>query len=140
MPSPGKKRATGCPVAFALDTFGDRWSLLIIRDLILKGAETYGEFLGAAEGIATNVLADRLRDLEAEGILRKSRDPENRRRNIYTLTEKGCELAPVIMEMIRWSARYDPDTTASQKILERIETDREGFTADIRARFLGPGA
>ena len=131
----GKKRNTGCPVAFALDTFGDRWSLLVIRDMILKGHKAYGEFLAASEGIATNVLADRLRELEAEGIIGRSRDPKNHRKINYTLTAKGCDLVPVILEMIRWSAKYDPNTTARKEILKRIEQDRDGFVDEIRARF-----
>jgi DNA-binding HxlR family transcriptional regulator len=132
-----KKRDTGCPVAFALDTFGDRWSLLIIRDIVLRGSKTYGDFLAAEEGIATNVLADRLRELEDEGIIRKSRDPENHRKFNYALTEKGCDLVPVILEMILWSAKYDPNTKARKEVLRRIEKDRAGFVAQIRARFLG---
>ena len=137
MVHPTKKRDTGCPVAFGLDTFGDRWSLLIIRDLIFKGSETYGEFLEADERIATNILADRLKYLEIEGIIRKSRDPDNRRRFIYSLTEKGCDLIPVILEIVRWSGKYDPNTFALKKNLDRIETDRDGFVAEIRARTIG---
>tara|TARA_R110000782_G_scaffold154867_1_gene247160 strand:+ start:936 stop:1346 length:411 start_codon:yes stop_codon:yes gene_type:complete len=134
MASSDKKRDTGCPVAFALDTFGDRWSLIVIRDMVLRGFRTYGEFLGGREGIATNVLADRLRTLEAEGIIARARDPENHRKINYTLTDKGCDLVPVVLEMIRWSAKYDPGTQASKSVLSRIETDRDGFVEEIRAR------
>ena len=134
MPSPGKKRDTGCPFAFALDTFGDRWSLLVIRDLMFRGKKTYGEFLDAKEGIATNILADRLKYLEAEGIIRKSRDPHSRRRNIYELTEKGCDLVPVMLEILRWSGKYDPQTAVPKKALKRVAVDRDGFVAEIRAR------
>jgi DNA-binding HxlR family transcriptional regulator len=129
-----KDRRTGCPVAFALDTFGDRWSLLIVRDILLKGSETYGEFMQSGEGIATNVLADRLKELEAAGIIGKSPGPDNNRRYLYTLTEKGCDLAPVIVEMIRWSAKYDPKTTARKEVLKWIEDDSDGFIAGLRSR------
>lgn len=132
-----KKRGTGCPVAFALDTFGDRWTLLVIRDMVLRGSKTYGEFLSASEKIATNILSDRLRLLEAEGIIIGKRDPENHRKINYALTEKGCDLVPVILEMIRWSAIYDPDTTANKKVLERIRKDRDGYVTQIRERILG---
>ena len=132
MPGAGKKRNTGCPIAFALDTFGDRWTLIVIRDLLLKGSETFGEFLESPEGIATNVLSDRLQQLEAEGILSKNRDPENRRRYLYRLTAKGADLIPVLLEMIRWSAKYDPNTTARKEVLKRIATDRDGFAAELR--------
>jgi len=136
MPSPAKKRDTGCPFAFALDTFGDRWTLLVVRDLMFRGKTTYGEFLDSAEGVATNVLADRLKYLEEEGIIDKSRDPENRRRNIYTLTEKGVELTPIMLEVVRWSAKHDPHTAVPKPFLKRIKTDRDALLAEIRAKFI----
>ena len=134
MPGPGKKRSSGCPVAFALDTFGDRWSLLIMRDLMVARLETYSELLAADERIATNVLADRLAALEAAGLIDKSRDPDNHRRFIYRVTDKGCNLLPIIMEMVRWSGKYDPKTIAPRHILERLENDRDGLIADLKAR------
>ena len=121
-------------MAYALDTFGDRWSLVIIRDLIFRGGETYGDFLGQAEKIATNVLADRLRTLEAEGVIRKFRDPDNRRRNIYRLTEKGLAIAPIILEMMLWSAKYDSNTNVPDNLLKNIKEDREDFLKNLRAR------
>lgn len=136
MPGPNKFRDTGCPVAYALDTFGDRWTLIIIRDMLLKGYQTYGEFESGDEQIASNVLADRLRDLEAVGIVSKSRDPENRRRVLYRLTEKGADLTPVILEMIRWSGKYDPNTFAKETVLDRVRQDRESFAEELRARAL----
>jgi len=136
MPSPHKRRDTGCPIAFALDTFGDRWSLVVIRDMLLRGYRTFSEFLECDEAIATNVLADRLRDLEEAGIVNKARDPENRRRILYRLTEKGADLAPVMLEMIRWSGKYDRKTKAKKAILKRIKDDRDGFAQQLRARAL----
>jgi len=133
MNNTGKKHCTKCAIAYALDIFGDRWSLLVIRDLLLRGHKTYGEFLEAGEGIATNVLADRLKTLEAAGIIVKSRDPGNRRKNIYALTEKGMDLAPVILEIVRWSGHYDQQTNASVEMLARIDSDREGLLADLRS-------
>ncbi len=134
MATPDKKRDTGCPIAFALDTFGDRWSLMIIRDIALRGSRTYGEFRDTPEKIATNVLADRLRELEADGIIQKTRDPENQRKNIYALTEKGCDLIPVVLEMVRWSAKYDRNTKVGDKFLNKIKRDRDGFEMEIRSR------
>lgn len=131
MPSLGKKRNTGCPVAFALDTFGDRWTLVIVRDMIMRGKETYGEFLESDEGIATNILADRLKHLEEDGLIQKTRDTENRRRYIYRLTDKGLNLAPVIRDMIVWSAKYDPDSKVPQAMLEKIADDPDGFVDEI---------
>lgn len=134
MPKPEKMRDTGCPVSFALDTFGDRWSLLVVRDIVLKGHKTFGQFLASNKGFATNVLADRLKQLEAAGILRKSRDPENRRKVNYALTEKGRDLLPVILEMIRWSAKYDPNTLARKHIVEGTQRDRDKLVADLLAK------
>lgn len=128
-----KNRMTGCPVAYGLDTFGDRWSLLIIRDMMLHGKKTYGDFLNADEHISTNILADRLKHLEAEGIIEKFQDPDNRRSFIYTLTEKGFDLAPVIFETIRWSGRHIKLNKERKALLYRIDTDRKGFLNDIRS-------
>jgi len=133
MTSTGKKHISRCAIAFALDAFGDRWSLLVIRDLLLRGNKTYGEFLDSGEGIATNVLADRLKNLETAGIIKKSKDSNNRRKNIYELTEKGLDLTPVILEIIRWSAHYDPQTSAARETLQRIENDRDGLIEDLRS-------
>lgn len=130
---PGKTHGTGCPIAFALDAFGDWWSLLIVRDLMMLGRKTYGEFLDGGEKIATNVLADRLKHLKEAGIISKTQDPENRRKNIYSLTEKGIDLAPLIIEMVIWSARYDPDNTTSEDIIKRMKEDRDGIIAEIRS-------
>ncbi|MEP2531196.1 helix-turn-helix domain-containing protein [Shimia sp.] len=128
-----KKRETGCPIAFGLDTFGDRWSLLVIREIMLRGKRTYSEFLEADEGIATNILIARLKHLEAEGILLKSRDPENRRAFIYALTQKGRDLAPILIEIIIWSGLHDDRPYALRNVLEKINADREGFEAALKA-------
>jgi DNA-binding HxlR family transcriptional regulator len=96
-----------CAVNYGVEVFGDRWSLLIIRDIIFAGKKTYGEFLKSEEGIATNVLASRLAFLEAQGILSKSPSPEDGRKDFYTLTEKGLDLIPVALSIVTWSAKYD---------------------------------
>lgn len=127
-----KFRTSGCPITFGLDTFGDRWSLLVIRDMMLNGKKTYGEFLEAGEGISTNILADRLKHLEAEGIIEKSRDPENRRSFLYTLSEKGRDLAPIVLEIVNWSGKHDRRPVALRGVLEQIRKDRKGLEAKIR--------
>jgi DNA-binding HxlR family transcriptional regulator len=128
------KRDTGCPVTFGLDVFGDKWSLLIIRDLMLHRRKTFKEFSAAGEGIASNILADRLKQLEAEKILRKSPDPGNGRSYIYTLTEKGRDLAPIIIEMICWSGKYDQRPHARKGTLKKVRANRAGFEAEIRSK------
>ena len=132
MSTENKKRETGCPVAFGLDTFGDRWSLLIIREIMLRGKRTYSEFLEADEGIASNILVARLKHLEAEGILNKSRDPDNRRAFIYALTKKGRDLAPILLEIIIWGGLHDERPVALRGVLEKIQDDREGFETSLR--------
>lgn len=127
-----KKRQTGCPVAFGLDTFGDRWSLLIIREIMLRGKKTYSEFMEAEEAIASNILIDRLKHLEAEGVLEKSRDPDNRRSFIYALTKKGRDLAPIILEIIIWSGMHDQRSFAMRGTVDKINKDRKGFEASLR--------
>lgn len=133
MKTESKKRSSGCPIAFGLDTFGDRWSLLIIREIMLRGKRTYSEFLTAEEGIATNILIDRLKQLEADGILEKSRDPENRRSFLYNLTQKGRDLAPILLEIVIWSGKYDNRPGAMREVLAKIQHDREGFEKELRS-------
>ncbi|NQV82595.1 MAG: helix-turn-helix transcriptional regulator [Rhodospirillales bacterium] len=133
MRNENKMRQSGCPAAFGLDTFGDRWSLLIIREIMFKGKTTYSEFLGIDEGIASNVLADRLKHLGSEGIIAKHRDPENRRSYIYSLTEKGRDLVSILIEIVLWSGRHDHRPVAMRSTVNKIKEDRIGFEAIIRA-------
>lgn len=101
---------------------------------MLQGKKTYSEFLEADEGIASNILIARLKHLEAEGIVEKSRDPENRRAFIYDLTKKGRDLAPILLEIIIWSGMHDKRPYALKTVLNKIEQDREGFEASLRAQ------
>ena len=96
-----------CAVNYGLEIFGDRWSLLIIRDIVFVGKKTYGEFKSSEEGIATNVLASRLSFLEARGILSRAPSPDDGRKEFYTLTEKGLDLIPIVLNIVLWSAKYD---------------------------------
>ncbi len=136
MPKQTKKRDTGCPIAFALDTFGDRWSLLVIRDMAFKGFQSYNQFLNSEEKIATNVLADRLAELEELGIISKLTDPADGRRHLYVLTSKGIALLPVLIEMMQWSAQYDVNTIVKPEILSRIVHDREAFITQLREKII----
>jgi len=122
-------------VTFALDRLGDKWSLLVVRDLMFRGRNTYGDFLDSGEGIATNILADRLKCLEVEGIIEKTRDPDNRRRFLYKLTDKGYDLTPVLLEMMRWSVKHDSDTGTPAAFKRRLENDMEGLIRDVRKGF-----
>ena len=104
-----KKRAkfrSDCPISTALDIFGDKWSLLIIRDMAFVGKSTYGNFLESGEHIATNILADRLAMLEWVGIIPRDKHPESKVKILYKLTPKGIDLLPVLAEIIIWSDKY----------------------------------
>jgi DNA-binding HxlR family transcriptional regulator len=121
-----------CPISYALDMFGDSWSLLVMRDLILNGKRRYQELLESEEGIATNILADRLSRLTRRGFIARRRDPGNKRQFLYTPTPKGLDLIPLMLDMIQWSARHDLATTASRDFLRRLKADRDGLVAGIR--------
>lgn len=127
-----RRRRSDCPINFALETLGDPWSLLIIRDIIYFGKRTYGEFLASEEGMATNILANRLAALEHQGILIKRTSPSDRRKEEYVLTEKGLDLIPVLAEMANWSAEYDPRTAAPPDWIALMKAERERMLQLIR--------
>lgn len=138
MPGLKGKHRSGCPVGAALDVLGDRWSLLIIRDLMVRGFRTFKEFQGSGEGIATNILADRLQRLESAGIVSSEKDPEDARRVFYRLTEKGIDLAPVLLELLMWGARYQAPKSAGpvmKQMMAMMAKDRVGFLAEVRRRW-----
>lgn len=118
------EKRSGCPISHTLDVFGDQWTLLVIRDLMFKGKRHYREMLRSEEGIASNILASRLRQLVAGGVISKTRDEEDRKRFIYKLTEKGRDLAPVLLEMIVWSGKHDPTTVVSEEYMARAVSRR----------------
>src|SRR5688500_1096437 len=99
------KLRSNCPVNFGLETFGDKWSLLIVRDIVFWGKKTYGDFLNSDEGIASNILASRLAQLEENGIVRREKNPSDKRKDLFSLTEKGMELIPLLVEIVAWSGK-----------------------------------
>lgn len=126
------QRRSDCPINFALETFGDTWSLLIIRDIVYFGKKTYGEFLASEEGIATNILADRLAYLEQKGILVKRAADSDKRKEMFVLTEKGLDLIPILVEMAGWSAEHDPQTAAPAEWIALMNADKEKMIQLIR--------
>ena len=131
---PKSKRRSRCPVSISLEMFGDRWSLLIIRDLMVRGFRTFKEFQESGEGISTNILADRLRKLEARGIITAEVEETDRRRVNYRLTEKGIDLAPVLLELLVWASRHE-ETGASAALIGKMAKHREAFLAEVRRRW-----
>ncbi len=130
------KRRSGCPLNASVEMLGDRWSLLVIRDMMLLGRRTFKEFLGSYERPATNVLADRLRRLAAYGIIRTERDPTDGRKLIYQLTPKGIDLAPVLTELVLWAGRHEK--TENRALIRLMQKDKEKFLAQIRQRWEQP--
>jgi len=125
------KRKSDCPINFVLEIFGDKWTFLIVRDLMFKGKHFYGEFLMSEEGIATNILSDRLSLLESNGIISKSSDPSHKQKIIYRLTRKGIELVPLLVEVIMWSAKYDKDSAVDMKFVKSVKRDKVGMISQI---------
>lgn len=128
------KRRSDCPVSISLETLGDRWSLLIIRDLMVRGYRTFKEFQGAGEGIATNILSDRLRKLQAAEIITAGVEKMDGRKVNYRLTEKGIDLAPVLLELLIWGARHE-ETGAPCAAIDQMEENRQQVLAETRRRW-----
>ena len=128
------ERRSECPLNASVEMLGDRWSLLIIRDMMLQGARTYKEFLQCHEGIATNILADRLRKLVAYRIITTEPDPSDGRKLTYRLTAKGIDLAPVLTEMVLWAAAHED--TGNQALVEQMREHKEKFMAGVRQRWV----
>jgi DNA-binding HxlR family transcriptional regulator len=127
---PSFTRRSGCPLNASIEMLGDRWSLLIIRDMMVRGFRTFKEFLESHEKIATNILADRLRKLESNGIIAVAPDPSDGRKSIYSLTPKGIDLAPVLTEMVLWAAAHE--NTGNQQLVKQMQKGKEQFIARLR--------
>ena len=127
---------SGCPLNASVEMLGDRWSLLIIRDMMLLGRRTFKEFLGSYERPASNILADRLRRLESYGIIRAERDPSDGRKLIYLLTPKGMDLAPVLTEMVLWAGKHEK--TENQPLIRLMRKDKNKFLEQVRLRRAHP--
>lgn len=134
------QRRSECPIAFGLDLFGDKWTLLVLRDLLFFNKSRFSDF-AVGERIATNILADRLARLEQSGLITKEQDKELKNQNIYRATDKGRALLPVMIELSLWGLQYDPETPASKKFVcrlakEREQVAKESIQAASEGRFL----
>ncbi|WP_026994907.1 winged helix-turn-helix transcriptional regulator [Flectobacillus major] len=125
------KQRSDCPLSYTLDFFGDKWSLLIIRDMMLEEKSTYGDFLNSKEKIATNILADRLSMLEHNGFVTKQVAEDKKSKFVYTLTEKGIDLVPVVIEIGLWGSKYNPPGIKNE-LMNALREDREGTIRNIQ--------
>lgn len=125
------KKRSDCPISCSLDIWGDKWSLLIVRDLIFAKQCTYGDFLKSKEKIATNILASRLQMLEENGIISKSVHPESKAKVLYKLTQKGIDLLPVMIEIELWAAKYFDLSEERKKVVEEIKQGKEAFLKNL---------
>ncbi len=128
------QRRSGCPVSISLELLGDRWSLLIVRDMMVRGYSTFRQFQRSGEGIATNILTDRLHKLEAADILAPEPAAEDGRSTHYRLTEKGIALAPVLLELLIWSAHHE-QTDAPCEVIRQMEKNRAAVLAETYRRW-----
>ncbi|SFW28648.1 helix-turn-helix domain-containing protein [Nitrosovibrio sp. Nv17] len=122
-----------CPISCALEIIGDKWTLLILRDIIYKRKQGFREFLASSESIASNILSDRLKRLEACNIVLRRRDPDNKRRIVYSLTEKGLDLIPVTLELLRWGAKHETENRNHDELIHRFEADPGRVIAEMRS-------
>lgn len=125
------KKRSECPLSCSLDVFGDKWSLLIIRDLMFGNKCTYNDFLKSEEGIATNILASRLKALEENGIVEKSAHPDSKAKKMYRLTEKGIDLLPIITEVYIWSDKYYEMPAELKATIKEAKKDKDKFVKQI---------
>jgi len=133
---------SGCPINLTLEQLGDRWSLIVIRDVMFGNRRSYGELLqNSEEGIASNILADRLKRLTATGLLDRQNDPNHRQKGIYSLTESSIQLVPLLAHMAAWGRRH---THPSRELSVRAEILEKGgpalwdaFMAELRHLHLG---
>ncbi|MGC1462501.1 MAG: helix-turn-helix domain-containing protein [Terracidiphilus sp.] len=125
---------SGCPVSVSLDILGDRWSLLLVRDMMVRGYRTFREFQHAGEGIASNILSDRLRKLEAAGVVSTEPVAQDGRSAHYRLTEKGIALAPVLLDLLIWGARHE-ETAVPCNFIAKMELNREAVLAETYRRW-----
>ena len=121
------KKRSECPISSSLDIWGDKWSLLIIRDLMDTKECTYGDFLKSPEGIATNILASRLQNLEENKLIEKLAHPDSKAKVLYRLTQKGIDLVPVMIEISLWAEKYFSIPADRKAMLKEVKKDKAGF-------------
>ena len=128
------KRRSKCPMNHAIEILGDQWTLLVVRDMVFRDKRTFSELAEMPEKIATNMLADRLKRLEDAEIIRKQRDPNDGRSHIYSLTDHGRGLIPVLLELMVWSRDHTSDVDVTKSLTNTIKQDRKAAIAEVTRR------
>ncbi len=130
-----KRSPTVCPIVFSLDIFGDKWSLVILRDILMRNKSHFRELQASEEKIASNILSDRLESLVKDGLLTKEEDPSNKSAAIYKPTKKAVELLPMLFELMRWGIAYNPEVDTSGPVMSQLLHDPDGLQAGILQKF-----
>ncbi len=125
-----------CPISYALDFFGDKWTFLIIRDMVFDQKRFYRDFLSSKEGMATNILSDRLKRLEEIGIVKSRVFEEKKTMKEYKLTQKGMDLIPVLLETIAWSAKHQKGLNIPENFLKKMKKNREKLISKVENQLL----
>jgi len=125
------KKRSDCPISNSLDIWGDKWSLLIIRDLMFAKECTYGDFLKSEEGIATNILASRLQVLEESKIIKKLEHPDSKAKVLYKLTRKGIHLLPLLIEIHLWAEKYFSIPADKKTLMKEVKKDKTAFIKSV---------
>ena len=127
-------RRSDCSISYALDYLGDKWTLLVLRDLLFQGKRHFRDFAASDEKIASNILTARLKLLEEAGMVTRRTDADNRRCVTYSPTDKAIDLIPVLLELTRWSGKYDARSRLTAKLARRIAEDRDSLVTEIVGR------
>ncbi|MDF3821165.1 helix-turn-helix domain-containing protein [Leptospira sp. 96542] len=130
------KKRSDCPISFSLDIWGDKWSLLIVRDLMFAKECTYSDFLKSEEKIATNILASRLVTLEKNNIIERKEHPDNKAKILYRLTRKGIDLLPIMIEINLWVEKYSSIPTDRKAMLKQIKKDKLAYIKTMTKQLL----
>jgi DNA-binding HxlR family transcriptional regulator len=135
-----RQRRSRCPIAASLDLLGDRWTLLVLRDMVFRGHRYFQQFAESPEGIATNTLAERLDRLERAGVIRREPDPDDGRRKRYVLTEEGLAAIPLLVDLIVWGVKLEPGLDYPERRLAWMTNEREDVIRYYREKLTGGAA
>ena len=128
-----KSKWNGCPIRYSAEIIADKWTFLILRDLMFRGKSSYNALLKSSESISTNILANRLLKLEKHGLLIKKQNPDNKKQFIYTLSEKGYDLIPVMLKLFEWSLKYDENTFLTEGFVDTVRNNSDTMREEFKA-------